>query len=132
MTSSDQAAAKRRCKEDTRWTDYNAKQHRPLDLSQDICLSFKLTQVAVSLITATEAIHGAETRTQHGNEATRRRGTMELEGQSHLGPRPPRALPFSHCLNPNTSVLATCISNTLNNIHQDTPLSACLSKKSNE
>jgi hypothetical protein len=94
MTSSDQAAAKRRCKEDTRWTDYNAKQHRPLDLSRDICLSFKLTQVAVSLITATEASHGAENRTQHGNKATRRRGTMELEGRSHLGPRPPRALPW--------------------------------------
>jgi hypothetical protein len=32
-----QAGAKWHCKEETRWTAYNAKQHKPLDPPHDIC-----------------------------------------------------------------------------------------------
>ncbi|PLW34767.1 hypothetical protein PCASD_12977 [Puccinia coronata f. sp. avenae] len=79
-----------------------------------------------------ETSHGAETRTRHGNKATRRHGTTEPQGWTHIGPRPPRAFPLPHSLNPNTSVLAARISNTLNksppSIRQETPLSARLRK----
>jgi hypothetical protein len=119
VTSSDQEAAKRSCKEDTTASSWPKR-------------LFPLT-------TEMETSHGAETRTRHGNKATRRHGTTEPQGWTHIGPRPPRAFPWvykesesawvkghqsnwtapptsrlPHSLNPNTSVLAARISNTLN------------------